>query len=182
MDVADPLAELMAATARGDHKAFRRLYDVTAGRLFGLALGILRRRDLAEEALQDSFTRIWRAAPSFDPEKGAAMGWLSTIVRNRSLSLLARRPRESSDDLSSVENWADSAPDPLARALESSAARALKKCLDELDGEQQRSIVLAFYQGLSHAELATRLGKPMGTVKSWIRRGLLRLRECLGDA
>ncbi|MFO0997936.1 MAG: sigma-70 family RNA polymerase sigma factor [Alphaproteobacteria bacterium] len=182
MDARDPLAELMAATAQGDHKAFRRLYELTSGRLFGLALGILRRRDLAEEALQDSFVRIWRSAPRFDPEKGAAMGWLATIVRNRALTLIAQRPRESSEDLSAVEQWADSAPDPLARALESGTGRALAKCLGELDAEQRHSIVLAFYQGLTHAELAARLEKPIGTVKSWIRRSLLRLRECLGDA
>src|SRR5262245_45752782 len=123
MDVADPLAELMTATARGDHRAFRRLYELTAGRLFGLALGILRRRDLAEEALQDAFTRAWRAAPSFDPAKGSAMAWLATIVRNRALSLLAQTPRESSDDLTAVENWADTEPNPLEQALSSSAAR-----------------------------------------------------------
>lgn len=176
---ADPLLDLMAATARGDHKAFARLYQATSGRLFGLALAILRRRDLAEDTLQEAFTRIWRAAPSYDPSKGAPMGWLSTIVRNRALSALSRRPAESAADDETLAAIPDLAPGPLERALASSDARALGHCLDTLDGDQKNSILLAFYQGLTHPELAAKLGRPIGTVKSWVRRGLLALKECL---
>ena len=176
---ADPLLDLMAATARGDHKAFARLYQETSGRLFGLALAILRRRDLAEDALQEAFTRIWRAAPSYDPSKGAPMGWLSAIVRNRALSALARRPQEGAVDEAALAAVPDLSPGPLETALASSDAKVLTHCLETLEGDQKQSILLAFYQGLTHPELAAKLGRPIGTVKSWVRRGLLALKECL---
>lgn len=176
----DPLAELLAATARGDRAAFARLYTATAPKLFALAIGILKRRDWAEEALQESFIRLWRSAHRFDPAKGTAMSWMVTIVRNSALSALERRPRElASEDVGEAADVADTAPDPLARTVQSSMARALLKCLEGLEESQRRSILLAYYEGLTHTELAARLAAPLGTVKSWIRRGLMHLKTCM---
>ena len=176
----DPLAELLAAAARGDHAAFARLYQLTAPKLFALAVGILKRRDWAEETLQESFIRVWRSAHRFDPAKGSAMSWMVTIVRNSALTALERRPREiASEDAGAAADIADSAPDPLEQTMQNSAARALLKCLQGLDEQQRRSIMLAYYEGLTHSELAARLGAPLGTVKSWIRRGLMHLKTCL---
>jgi RNA polymerase sigma-70 factor (ECF subfamily) len=176
----DPLAELLSATARGDRAAFARLYELTSGKLFALALGILRRRDWAEEVLQEAFIRLWRSAHRFDPAKGSAMSWMVTIVRNSALTALERRPREiSAEDVGAAAEPADTAPDPLEQAMQSSQARALFECLQHLEEPQRRSIMLAYYEGLTHTELAARLAAPLGTVKSWIRRGLMHLKECL---
>lgn len=176
----DPLGELLGASARGDQKAFARLYELTSAKLFALALGILRRRDLAEDVLQESFIRLWRSAHRFDPAKGSAMSWMVTIVRNGAFTMLERRGREGqASGIADIENMASSEPDPLEQAMQSSAARALLACLQRLDEPQRRSIVLAYYEGLTHTELAARLSAPIGTVKSWIRRGLMHLKECL---
>jgi len=176
----DPLAELLAAAARGDQAAFARLYELTAPKLFALAVGILRRRDWAEEALQEAFIRLWRSAHRFDPAKGSAMSWIVTIVRNSALTALQRRPREiASEDAGEAADVADSAPDPLEQAMQSSMARTLFKCLQGLEEAQRRSIMLAYYEGLTHSELAVRMAAPLGTVKSWIRRGLMHLKTCL---
>lgn len=176
----DPLTGLLRLIAGGDERAFARLYEQTAAKLFALILAIIRRRDLAEEILQESFVRVWKSAYRFDPAKGSAMAWLVTIARNRTLTALERTPRDQAGpEAADWEMIADGAPDPLEQALISSEARALSRCLQELEQDQRRSIVLAYYKGLTHVELAGRLDKPLGTVKSWVRRGLLQLRGCL---
>jgi RNA polymerase sigma-70 factor (ECF subfamily) len=179
---ADPLAELLAASARGDERAFARLYGLTAAKLFALTLGILRQRDRAEEALQETYTRLWRFAHRYDPAKGPAMGWIVTIARNTALTALERRPRDAAGaEETDFEQWASADPNPLEQAMQSSAARALARCLQELEARQRRTIILAYFEGLTHVELAGRLRTPVGTVKSWIRRGLARLNRCLSD-
>ena len=176
----DPLADLLLATARGDRAAFARLYELTSPKLFSLAVGILRRRDWAEETLQESFLRLWRSAHRFDPARGSAMSWMVTIVRNGALTALQRRPRElAAEDVPTAADVPDSGPDPLEQAMRSSAARALFECLNGLDETQRKAILLAYYEGLTHVELAARLVTPLGTVKSWIRRGLVHLKDCL---
>jgi len=179
---ADPLAGLLAAAAQGDQRAFARLYELTAAKLFALTLGILRQRDRAEEALQETYTRLWRFAHRYDPAKGPAMGWMVTIARNTALSALERRPRDSAGaEPTDFDQWASADPNPLEQAMQSSAARALARCLQELEARQRRTIMLAYFEGLTHVELAERLETPIGTVKSWIRRGLERLNRCLSD-
>ena len=179
---ADPLAELLAASARGDDRAFARLYSLTAAKLFALSLGILRQRDYAEEALQETYTRLWRFAHRYDPAKGPAMAWIVTIARNTALSALERRPRDAAgSEAPDFDQWASAEPNLLEQAMQSSAARALARCLQELDMPQRRTIMLAYFEGLTHVELAERLAAPVGTVKSWIRRGLARLNRCLSD-
>jgi RNA polymerase sigma-70 factor (ECF subfamily) len=180
MTTTDPIAELLVATARGDRRAFRRLYDQSAPKLFGIMMGILRRNDWAEDALQEAFTRIWRSAARFDIAKGNGSSWIVTIARNAALSALMRRPK---DEFAGREEVlmalpAD-VPDPAEQATATADARGLKACFEELEGDQRQSILMVYFHGLTHREVAAKLRKPMGTVKSWIRRGLIRLRGCL---
>jgi len=170
---------LLEACAGGDRVALQRLYSLTAPQLFGLALGILRSRDLAEDVVQDSFLLVWRHARSFDRSRGTAMAWLGRIVRNQCFDALRRRGREAPLDDRLMERWEDPAPSPAEAAGLSQEARRLKVCLDELDASPRQSLLLAYYQGLTFEEVAGRLGAPLGTVKSWIRRSLIRLKECL---
>lgn len=180
---ADTLGALLQATAGGDRQAFARLYDQTAPQLFGMALGILKRRDWAEEALQDAYTRIWRSAHRYDAAKGTGISWVVTIARNTALSTLMRRPRDefagNADDMAQMPSGDH---DPMQRAMQLSDARQISGCLEELDGDQKRSILLIYYEGLTQKEVADRLSKPIGTVKSWVRRGLIRLKGCLDRA
>ena len=176
------LEALLAATADGDRAAFAALYRHASPQLLTLAVRILRRREMAEEVLQEAFISIWRHADDFRPEKGSPMAWMATIVRNRALDRRRRaRPEVALDEDASASQWADPAPDPLAQALISDEARRLGHCLDELEDGPRRAITLAYYDGYTHEELVARLDAPLGTIKSWIRRGLLRLKGCLGS-
>jgi RNA polymerase sigma-70 factor, ECF subfamily len=171
---------LLQACARGDRAALQSLYAATASQLFGLALSILRNRDLAEDVMQDSFILVWRHAHSFDPDRGTAMAWLARIVRNQCFDLMRRRGRESPLDDADMQSWEDPAPGPADLTALSRDAQRLRACLDELDEGPRKSMILAYYEGLTFAEVADRTGAPLGTVKSWIRRGLIQLRACMG--
>jgi RNA polymerase sigma-70 factor, ECF subfamily len=170
---------LLQACASGDLTALHSLYAATAPQLFGLALGILRSHELAEDVVQDAFILVWRNVHSFDHSRGTAMAWLAGIVRNQCFDVLRRRGREAPLDESSMENWEDPAPGPADLTTLSREAQRLKACLDELDEGPRRSMILAYYEGLTFAEVAVRLGVPLGTAKSWIRRSLIRLKDCM---
>jgi len=173
------LAELMSRTALGDRKAFSELYVATRAKLFAVSLRIVRERALAEEALQDSFVSIWHHASDYARGRGAPTTWMAAIVRNRSLDLV-RRTRESPDvDDALAAQLVDETAAPAREAEAHADAHSLERCLKELDAEQRQSIALAFFHGLTHSELAAHMGRPLGTVKTHIRRGLLKLRECL---
>lgn len=177
---ADPLAQWLAASARRDRAAFARLYEATSAKLYGVALRILRREDWAEEVLQECYVSIWTHAPDYRPALAAPMTWMTSIVRNRCLDWL-RRPRLEVDDREGelTESAESDNPGPLARLESVKDAQALARCLQALEAKQRQAIALAFYDGLSHAELARHLREPLGTVKTWVRRGLLRLKDCL---
>jgi RNA polymerase sigma-70 factor (ECF subfamily) len=170
------LAAALARCAAGDRSALRVIYDIEAGRMVGVARRMLRRQDLAEEAVQDAFMRVWRAARTFDPGKGGARTWLYAILRNCAISILRDEGRFTSDEDAS-EAAAPMTDNALARLPESSA---LRRCLERLDSERRAVVVLAYVHGLSHGELAGKLGVPLGTVKSWVRRSLISLQECMG--
>jgi RNA polymerase sigma-70 factor (ECF subfamily) len=180
---ADPLASLLAACARRDRAAFERLYRASAPKLFGVALRILRREDWAEDVLQECYVRIWDHAPEYRAGLAAPMTWMTSIVRNRCLDWL-RRPRlEVIDEEGDLLATAPSdGPGPLAALQSGRETQALKRCLEALDGKQRQAIALAYFDGLSHSELAAHLREPLGTVKTWVRRGLLRLKSCLEAA
>ena len=178
---ADRLQELLLRCALKDEKSFTELYRVSSPRLFAVATRITRRSDWAEEVLQESFVKIWHHAGSYDGARSAPMTWMSAIVRNRALDCL-RRPRELETDDSNEELLAsilDEHPGPEELLLRATDARWLAERLGRLTDEQRRSITLAFFHGLSHREVAAKLRRPLGTVKTWIRCGLKRLREYL---
>lgn len=184
--MADPeeLIQLLHATARGDERAFAALYRATSAHLHGLLLRILQRRDWAEEALQDCFIKIWQKAETYESDKGAPLTWLLSVARYRALDLLRmRRPEvempDGDEDLLPPMTLADESADPLARASEGEGIARMRTCLHELPPEQRQAVLLAYYEGYTHQELAARMNAPLGTVKSWVRRGLARLRECL---
>jgi RNA polymerase sigma-70 factor (ECF subfamily) len=164
-----------------DQAAFARLYELTSAHLYACALRILQRPVWAEDVLQESFVNIWQRADTYSAEKSQPLTWLTSIVRNRALDWL-RRPDPETVDIDDEEHpvtIADERPDPLAVLLAGADARQVRGCIDTLDAAQQQSIALAFYHGLTHSELALHLRQPLGTIKSWIRRGLERLQRCL---
>ncbi len=171
------LADLLRRVAAGDALAFRRLYEMQVRRLNGVALRITRDPAIARDVLHDAFLEIWRHAGQFDPARGSAETWLLSVVRHRALTIARRRRRETLG-YEPVEA-ADDAPDPLARLQASADGDALRRCLSELDPKVQQLFVLAYVDGLSHAQLAERLQLPLGTIKSSIRRGIQSLRMCL---
>ena len=170
---------LLQACARGDQTALHGLYTETAPKLFGLALRILRRRELAEEILQDCFVSVWRSAHTFDPARGTAMAWLLRIVRNRCIDVLRQRGRDAPLDHASVEDLEDPLASPADLAELSHDARRLQECLGELEENPRKIIALVYYEGMTYKEAAAHVGEPLGTVKSWVRRSLVRLRGCM---
>jgi RNA polymerase sigma-70 factor (ECF subfamily) len=171
-------AQILAAIARcagGDRTALRVIYDLEAARMTGVAMRILRRKDLAEDAVHDAFMRIWRGAKSFDPLRGAARPWLYAIVRNRALTILRDEGRFESDDDNELPG-----PEPDAALNQLPESSALRRCLEQLDAKRRAAVVLSYVHGMSHGELAGKLGVPLGTAKSWTRRGLISLQECMG--
>ena len=175
-----PLANLLQQTAQGDRAAFAAAYRALSPQLFSLALRMLRRRDLAEEVLQEAFVIIWTKAGIFDPHKGTPSAWAASILRNRCIDRLrVRQPEAAIDGERSAAQWVDPSPSPLDLALSSADARALGACLDRLESGPRNAIMRVYYEGLTHAELAERIAVPLGTLKSWVRRGLMRLKECL---
>lgn len=177
---ASDLEDLLRAVAAGDRAAFGRLYDLTAPHLFPIALRIVRRRDRAEEILQDAYVAIWRRATDWSPERGAARTWMSSIVRHRAIDAVRREGRLVRLDEETHGETPDEAPDAFDVASAGEDAKRLAACLETLEPQPRQAIRLAYWRGLSHEELAAELGAPMGTVKSWIRRGLQRLKTCLG--
>jgi RNA polymerase sigma-70 factor (ECF subfamily) len=179
-DAAARLESLLRRCALRDRVAFQELYRIAAPRLLACLVAILHRRDLAEEALQESFLRVWQRASQFDAYRGRAFAWLVSIARYHAIDLVraGRATVALSDSMSAVLD------DPSAlQALESAefaqTAASLRKCLDALPTEQRRSVLLAYTHGLTHEDIARRLQSPLGTVKSWVRRGLQSLRRCM---
>jgi len=180
----DARARLTAALVRageGDRSALRTVYDATHAKLFGIVLRICRERQAAEDVLQDVYLTIWRRAGAFDPGRASPITWMATIARNRAIDRVrssAIRRTEPEDAALEVADESPLAPELIARAQ---TATRLHTCLDTLEERQQTAIRTAFFDGLTYAELADRLTVPLGTVKSWIRRGMMKLKECLGD-
>ena len=176
----DPLQDLLAATARGDRAAFQRAYQLSSSRLYPIALRLLSRRDAADEVLQEAYVLIWRKATLYRPEKGRPLAWMAAIVRNCAIDRLrseARQPR-------TTETWdeaAEAKADPSVMAMPEADRidPGLQRCLEQLQESQRHAILLAYYHGMTHEELSAQLAVPLGTVKSWVRRGLLQLRDCL---
>jgi RNA polymerase sigma-70 factor (ECF subfamily) len=174
-------AALMARCALRDQRAFAELYRYSAAKLYGVALRILRREDWAQEVLQESFVNIWEHLPLYDAARRAPMTWMTAIVRNRALDWLRRpRPDEASPDYDLlIEAIPDHAPGPEALLASGQDARALATCMGRLPAQQRQVLALAYLHGLSHSELAKQMRQPLGTIKTWVRRALHELRDCM---
>ena len=178
---ADPLSSELGACARGDRQALRRIFDAEAGRLIAIAQRIVKRHDLAEEVVQDGFITIWTKAHQYTPDRGSARGWIHAIIRNRALNMLRDGRREdllNEEDIQSIQE-ADQAENVLAAWAALDRNSRLRTCLEGLEQQKRQSILMAYVSGYSHGEIAGRLRLPLGTTKSWIRRGLASLRECM---
>ncbi|MFL6664355.1 MAG: sigma-70 family RNA polymerase sigma factor [Rhizobacter sp.] len=185
------LSQLLARAGMGDRAAFATLYEKSSSHLFAVVLRICRDRAQAEDILQEVYVNVWRAASGFDAAQSQPLTWLTSIARNRAIDSLRRAQTQpqlqtasAADDEDSdvYDHTADDAPGPLDLLSRAADARALSQCMQDLSAPQRQSVALAFYDGLSHAEVADKMGQPLGTVKSWVRRALLSLKGCLERA
>jgi RNA polymerase sigma-70 factor (ECF subfamily) len=176
-----PSAEaLLGQVALGDRAAFERLYRATADRLFGICLRVLNNRSEAEEVLQEVFTAVWRKAAQFDSGRGGAMSWLGMLARNRAIDRLRERAaRAVTATLDLADEIPDPAPSPAQQAEAYTDRARLDHCFEQLESKRRSLIRAAFFEGFTYEELAARAQAPLGSVKSWIRRGLMQLRSCL---
>jgi len=176
------LSAILMRVAAGKRAALRELYDRTSAKLFGICMRICIDQQGAEDVLQEVYIAVWNRAAGYDPERSSPITWLATIARNRAIDW--RRSRRKIDDMlpidaaSMVADAVTDAPDGIDNAR---LAARLRACLDTLDTRAERAIREAYYGGFSYAELAARDAVPLGTMKSWIRRGLDRLRKCMTD-
>lgn len=179
-----PLVEWLDRMGAQDYAALKMLYDACSPRLYGLAMRIVNNRDWAEDVLQEAFLTIWRTAGSYRESLSPPMAWMGMVVRSRALDFLRRRSAERSHltqtlDDEVADNHADDRAGPMEMALASEQAWALHQCLGKLEHRQREVVSLAYLRDLSHGELASQLQLPLGTVKTWIRRGLDQLRVCM---
>ena len=191
-DKSRELAQLMARCGLGDRAAFARLYERTSGHLFAVVLRIQRDRAQAEDLLQEIYVSVWKAAAGFDTARSQPLTWLTHIARNRAIDSLRRaqtQPRTESlsradddDRPDPTQALASDDPGPLDLLSRAGDKRELTQCLERLTPPQRQSVALAFFDGLSHAEVAEHLREPLGTVKSWVRRALSTLKSCLDRA
>ena len=169
--------ELLVQCGKGDAKAFRAVYEANSARLYGVALRITRNPALASDAVHDAMLQVWRNSDRYDPARGNAESWLVSLVRYRALDIARKHGRE----MTGIEmpEQIDEDPDVLSRLVAGAEGSALRICLEGVEPPRRRLVILAFIDGLTQSEIAQRVGQPLGTVKSSIRRALLALRSCL---
>lgn len=174
------LSELLVEVAGGSRNAFESLYRATASRLFGVCLRVLPDRGEAEDVLQEVFTTIWNKAHQFDPARASPIAWLAMIARNRAIDRVRAAPaRGTLASIELAEEIADGGASPLQTAVAADERERLDACMEQLEPRRRTLIRAAFFEGSTYEELAQRIASPLGSVKSWIRRGLLQLRGCL---
>lgn len=174
------LVALVRRIAANDRDALGELYAATSAKLFGTALRILKRRDLAEEVLQEAYVSVMQRAHSYDDSKGAVISWLTAIVRNRALDIVRRATPIVSGDLDAVESVPDTVPDALDQLVQTEDTKRLLDCLDGLEPQRKEMILLAYFHGESRETLGQRYASPVGTIKTWLHRSLGQLRDCMG--
>ena len=174
------LEELLLACARQDQQAFKSLYDELSPPLYAMCLEMLKNRALAEEALQEGFLQVWRDAGKYDSGKSKPQTWVSVIVRYRALDIIRRvkRPEPNEVDLPGLRESVG----PMSQLQKRYARQDVRDCLDSLGDKHKDAILLAFFRGLTHRQISDVMISPLGTVKSWIRRGLGKLKTCLENA
>jgi RNA polymerase sigma-70 factor (ECF subfamily) len=174
------LVWLLAAVAKGDQAAFERLYQATRAKLYGVVLRILRRADLADEVIQETYLKVWNSAGQFDPAVASPITWMVAIARNRAIDLVRKKSEISIEEEPEVLEVAADNPHPLAKREMTEELKRLLACMGGLDEERRRLVLLAYYSGWSRDELAAKFEKPVNTIKTWLRRALADIRECLG--
>jgi RNA polymerase sigma-70 factor (ECF subfamily) len=175
-----PLDKLLSDIALGSRQAFEKLYRDSSPQLFAICLRIVPQRSEAEDVLQEVFATVWRKASQFDAERAGAMSWLAMIARNKAIDRIRSQPRpQTFEPLEVAQELADPAASPQRDAQAAGERERLEDCMKRLDDRRRSLIRAAFFDGSTYEELAARVGSPLGSVKSWIRRGLLQLRECL---
>jgi RNA polymerase sigma-70 factor, ECF subfamily len=175
------LVLLLGAVAKRDGGAFERLYAATRAKLYGVLLRILGRPELAEEVMQETYIKIWNMADKFNPMLASPITWMVAIARNRAIDIVRKRGEVSIEDTPEALGIADEAPAPLARREMTEELKRLLSCLGKLDPEKQRIVLLAYYSGWSREQLSRKLDIPVNTIKTWLRRSLLEIRECMGQ-
>ncbi len=174
----DETEALIGRVAMRDQKAFATLYKRTNPKLFGVCLRITGNRTDAEEVLQEVYVKIWQRAEQFSPSEGPAMPWLAAIARNRSIDFVrARKP--VADEIDTAYDLADTEPDPEEQAIVKGEGRRIDRCMEELEADRARAVRSAYVEGLSYQELADQHSVPLNTMRTWLRRSLIRLRECM---
>lgn len=172
------ITKLIVRTSMKDRAAFDMLYRLTSAKLFGVCLRVLNDRAEAEEALQEVYVKVWTKADRFAVSELSPVSWLAAIARNHAIDRIrARRP--ASVDIDAAMNLADPAPGPEAAAVAVDETERIHRCLAELDGDRASAVRGAYLEGESYAELAARFGVPLNTMRTWLRRSLMKLRECL---
>ena len=172
------ISYLLGRIALGDRSAFARLYDRSAPKLFGVCLRILKDRSEAEEALQDVYVKIWQRADRYVAGDSDPMSWLAAIARNQAIDRVrARRP--TAVDIDEAYDLADMTANPEERALLSSEGRRIETCMKELEPDRASAVRRAYVEGATYEELADIFGVPLNTMRTWLRRSLLKLRECM---
>ena len=174
------LVEALVATGEENRAAFQTLYQLTSAKLFGVCLRICGDRQAAEDVLSDVYMTVWKRAGAYEPGRASPISWLAPIARNRAIDWRRAAGRAPSAPLDDLPEIADDAPSSVDRLLQDERDLRLHLCLDQLEQRQREAIRTAFFDGLTYAELAARQEVPLGTMKSWVRRGLLRLKDCLG--
>jgi RNA polymerase sigma-70 factor (ECF subfamily) len=176
----DEAGRLLLATARGDSAAFEQLYRATSSRLFAVCLRIVNHRSEAEDVLQDVFTNVWRKARQYDPQRASGSTWLTMMARNKAIDhLRANRTNHQSLPIDHAQELVEPAPNAELAAEAAIEGHRLDVCLGELEAPRRQLVRTAFFEGCTYEELAQRSGTPLGTVKSWIRRSLAKLKACL---
>jgi len=175
------LIEALRLTGDEDRSAFHDVYRLTSAKLFGICLRICGERAGAEDVLHEVYLTIWKRAGAFEPGRASPISWLATIARNRAIDWVRARGVRPTRPIEEAGTVADDAPDQLALAQRDEMSRRLHDCLDALDERQRDAIRTAFFDGVTYAELAQSKGVPLGTMKSWVRRGLMQLKGCVGD-
>lgn len=173
---------LLASVAKGDEDAFERLYAATRAKLFGVVLRILRRQDLAEEVIQEAYVKIWNSAGQFNPAMASPITWMVSIARNRAIDVVRKRSEASIEDEPAAMEVASDTPDPLARKEMTEELKRILECVGQLDPDRQKLVLLAYYNGWSREQLSEKFNTPLNTVKTWLRRSMIDIRQCLGLA
>jgi RNA polymerase sigma-70 factor, ECF subfamily len=175
------LVWLLAATAKGDEAAFERLYVATRAKLYGVVLRILRRPDLADDVIQETYVRIWNGAGRFDVALSSPITWMVAIARNRAIDVLRKKTETSLEEETEAMEVAAATPDPLGRREMNEELKRLLACMGRLDEDRRRLVLLAYYSGCTRQQLADQFGAPVNSIKTWLRRALVEIRECLGS-